>query len=72
MTTDNIAPTHKEEQLRLFGSGAERWTPWHEPGQQENESSDRTNDTKHALRHLLLATMCDFIAFRHIMSGRIT
>src|SRR4029077_13465808 len=72
VTADNIAPTHKEGQLRLFRSGAECRTPWHEPGQQENESSDRTGDTKHALRHLVPATMCDLIACRHIRSVRIT
>ena len=65
VTTNNIAPTNKEGQLRLFGSGAECWTPWHEPGQQENESSDRTGDTKHALRHLVLATVCDFVVPSH-------
>jgi hypothetical protein len=68
VTTDNIAPIHKEGQLRLFGSGAERWTPWHEPGQQENESSDRTDDTKHALRH---PSSCDHVRLHRIPSHHV-
>jgi hypothetical protein len=48
VSAQKVAPLHKERQLRLLGSDAERRTPRHQPGQQECERSKRAGNAFHA------------------------